>query len=36
MMHVWAIEYPGGPFAELDAVKLRTAVKQHYGMGDPE
>lgn len=36
MMHVWAIEYPGGPFAELDATALRTAVKQHYGMGDPE
>ncbi|MDT7572615.1 MAG: hypothetical protein QOE05_2789 [Actinomycetota bacterium] len=36
MMHVWAIDYPGGPFAELDPVSLRTAVKQYYGMGDPE
>jgi hypothetical protein len=36
MMHVWAIDYPGGPFAELDAKSLRIAVKQHYGIGDPE
>jgi hypothetical protein len=36
MMHVWAIDYPGGPFAELDPTSLRTAVKQYYGIGDPE
>jgi hypothetical protein len=32
MMHVWNIEYPGGPFAELDPVALRTAVLQYYGI----
>jgi hypothetical protein len=36
MMHVWAIDYPGGPFAELDPTSLRTAVKQYYGIGEPE
>jgi hypothetical protein len=36
MLHVWAIAYPGGPFADLDATRLRTAVKQYYGIGDPE
>jgi hypothetical protein len=35
MMHVWAIDYPGGPFAELDAASLRTAVMQYYGIGTP-
>ncbi|MCW2714669.1 MAG: hypothetical protein JWN88_1716 [Frankiales bacterium] len=33
MMHVWSIEYPGGPFAELDAESLREAVLDVYGMG---
>ena len=35
MMHVWAIDYPGGPFAELDPAALRTAVMQYYGIGTP-
>ena len=35
MMHVWAIDYPGGPFGELDAAFLRTAVMQHFGIGEP-
>lgn len=35
MMHVWAIDYPGGPFGELDATALRTAVMQYYGIGTP-
>ncbi|MCW2615094.1 MAG: rane protein of unknown function, partial [Frankiales bacterium] len=34
MMHVWAIDYPGGPFGELDAVALRTAVLRLYGIAD--
>ena len=33
MMHVWSIDYPGGPFAELDAAALREAVLDVYGMG---
>ena len=33
MMHVWSIEYPGGPFGELDAAALREAVLDVYGMG---
>jgi hypothetical protein len=32
MMHVWNIDYPGGPFAELDPTSLRTAVVQHFGI----
>jgi hypothetical protein len=32
MMHVWAIDYPGGPFAELDPLSLRTAVMQKLGL----
>jgi hypothetical protein len=32
MMHVWAIDYPGGPFAELDPASLRTAVMEHLGL----
>lgn len=33
MMHVWSIEYPGGPFVELFAAALREAVLDVYGMG---
>ena len=33
MMHVWAFDYPGGPFAELDPASLRTSVLRHFGIG---
>ena len=33
MMHVWNIDYEPGPFGELDAVALREAVLQHFGIG---
>ena len=33
MMHVWAIDYPGGPFGELDAAMLMEAVLDVYGIG---
>ena len=33
MMHVWAVEYPAGPFGELDAGMLREAVLDVYGIG---
>ena len=33
MMHVWALDYPGGPFGELDPGALRTAVREHFGLG---
>jgi hypothetical protein len=33
MMHVWAFDYPGGPFGELDAGQLREAVLDHFGIG---
>ena len=31
MLHVWTVDYPNGPFAELDAEALRTAVLRHFG-----
>jgi len=27
MLHVWSVAYPGGPFADLDPLPLRTAVR---------
>ena len=32
MMHVWDLEYGGGPFGELDATLLRKAVLDHFGI----
>lgn len=32
MMHVWALDYPGGPFGELDPIALRQAVLAVYGI----
>ena len=34
MMHVWAIDYPGGPFGELEPGALRSAVRAHYGLDE--
>jgi hypothetical protein len=28
MLHVWTVDYPGGPFADIDAASVRTAVLQ--------